>query len=1168
MSNCAKKRVGGFEREIFVFCVVVGACFMAVEFILGRSGSGKTSMCIGSICDALAESAEGGSLVLLVPEQATYQAERSILSDERIGGYSRLHVLSFERLAFYLSPSGFGASEISRIAQEMVVHKVLRDVADGLRVYGDVAALPGLATELRRVIVELHEYEKEPGDVIELAKGIASEGMGDSVADKFFDIGVVYQGYLDFLAAKGDVFVNPDSGLTAVRQMVRGADFLRGATLWVDGFSGFTIQQRELLKEMLSVVGQAHIALCLDPGGIDINNPDAQLIDPADMFHETLRTYADLFEVVKRSKLELVGPVVLGEGLRFSGAEALGHIERELFSVDGGERVPAGDAVRVVSAANCRAEVSFVCREVLRLVRDEGYRYRDIAVIASDLSGYQHYVEAAFGEYEVPFFIDRPRSLSTHPVVELIASAMQAVVGGFSTSDVLGYLKSGVGPLCSDEVDLLENYCAAFGINGGDWISERGWAFAEKGERDFDEGVIDDIRRRAVGPLVKLRDDLAGDFIKPEQFTAAIWGMLEVLDVGGKLSEWGDDDAGEVVDHRQFFDKLVDVFDEFNEIFAGDEMVVADFAAILGQAFSGMTLKLIPSKLDQVLAGSIERSRHPDLKAVFLLGTTQKQFPIPVSFDAILTEDDREIAESQEFVLADKLSVRLAGRQYLAYIAFTRPGKRLYITYPAMDAEGKTLVRSGFVDNVMSLFSDLEEENYLTGESDVACAYNLHELKGILCERLGPDWRGGDGQEELLTDLCQCLCEDVDELIADAGQSVRRALGYDNSAVLDPAVAGNLVGDTLLCSVTRLGGFAGCPYQHYAKYMLNLKVRKTFKFQPMDLGTFYHRVLDEMYRKLNKQGEDFATVSAEQLRDLCRERISEITSSDAFLVNFMQRSAHNVYIIDSAAGAVEECVVAIGEMSKAGAFRQRASELAFGMGDGVESHCEYVLDGGRKVIVRGCIDRVDIAEVDGKRVAVVFDYKRRGKNLSWSKLYHGLDMQLGIYLLAMENTLIDGKKVDAVGGAFFVPIEVPPVSVSISLIDKEIAKFSYKAKGVLDGRYSGLLDSQLAKGRSRFYNFAIDKEGQPYSYFGSSDALKGEQFEWLLGEVKERIVGFGERIFAGEIGIRPYRMAKQSPCAFCDYNSLCRFDWQINEYNPLESLSKKQVLDRQGGGDE
>ena len=1144
---------------------------MAVQFILGRSGSGKTSRCIRSIADALAQSADGGPLILLVPEQATYQAERSILADDRIAGFSRLRILSFNRLQFHLSDGQDAESDISRIGLEMIVHKILRDNAPKLKAFGESASKAGLARELARTLTEFHEYEKQPQDVTNLADSIRTQSPGDPVADKLSDIAVVYQEYLDFIAAKSDIFVNPDSRPTDVRHKIEQSGFVRGARLWVDGFSSFTIQQRELLVELLKVSKDAHIALCLDPAGFDIKKPSHDDIDDADLFNQTRRTYADLFEIVKKCKLTLNEPVVLDRSLRFSNSAPLEHIERNLFTPHKSTGVKAGSDVRIVSAANSRAEVGFVARQILHLVRDENYRWRDIAVIASDLTGYQHYVEAMFDktEYDIPFFIDRPKPLATHPVIELISSGLAAAVGGFATSDVLAFLKTGFGPVAPEEVAALENYCLAFGVGAGDWLSENDWVFAEKNDKTFDERAVNDIRCRAIGPLINLKDELAGSetngLVKAEQFVGAVWRMLEQLKVGGKLSEWSGNETEEAVDHRQFFDKLVGVFDELGEIFAGDSMPASDLAAIAGEAFSALTLKLIPSSLDQVLVGSIERSRHPDLKAVFLLGTTQKQFPIPVTTDAILTEQDRQLAESQDFELADRLSQRLATRQYLAYIAFTRPSQRLYITYPTMDNDGKGLVRSGFIDNLVSLFSDLQTESFFDDSADINDACSASELKRLLCSRLGSDSQSDD-DSELLGVYCS-MRDDPDTLLAEVGQCVKFALEYDNRATLDAAVAEKLIGESMECSVTRLGGFAACPYQHFAKYMLNVGARKLFRFEPVDLGTFYHRVLDELFGALKEAGKDLATVDDDQLLVLCKEQIERIFRNDAFLANFMRRSAHNAYILDSAAQTIQECVVAIAEMSRAGEYRQKASELRFPPRDANGGRYQFTLPHGQTVTLRGSIDRVDVADVDGKKIAIVFDYKRRGRSVSWARLYHGLDMQLVVYMLALADARIEGKPIDAVAGAFFVPVEAPPVTAAISGIDAQFAKYEYKARGIIDGRFAHLLNREEKTGWDRYYNFAFDKSGQPYSYFATSGALKGEQFDAVIDAAKSRITAFAQRIFGGEIEIKPYRLAKQSPCGNCDYAALCRFDWQINDYNVLESLSKQQVVEKTGAHD-
>ena len=105
---------------------------MAVRFILGRSGSGKTSYCIKAVVDALLEPGRTNPLILLVPEQASFQAERAIFADKRITGYSRLHVLSFDRLQFLLFGKNTARPELSRIGRVMAIHKILRENSDNL----------------------------------------------------------------------------------------------------------------------------------------------------------------------------------------------------------------------------------------------------------------------------------------------------------------------------------------------------------------------------------------------------------------------------------------------------------------------------------------------------------------------------------------------------------------------------------------------------------------------------------------------------------------------------------------------------------------------------------------------------------------------------------------------------------------------------------------------------------------------------------------------------------------------------------------------------------------------------------------------------------------------------------------------------------------------------
>ena len=1181
---------------------------MAVQFILGRSGTGKTGCCIEQIVNALLESPlqcrglnreiDAQPLILLVPEQATYQAERAILNDKRIAGYNRLNVLSFDRLQFLLSGRNTAEPTLSRLGQQMIIHRILRDHKSKLKVFGSSATQPGLGRQMAGAIAELGQYAKTPDDIDRLLNELQKKEHNNLAVLKFADIGLVFKEYLKFIEGR---FIDSDIQLRQACRAVVGTGFAKGAKLWVDGFAGFTTVELAILAELLKVTADAQIALCLDPSDIDLTNPDIQTIDPAGLFNPTQQTYTTLVEIVKKCKLQLAEPIILERAVRFSHCPQLGHIEQNIFEFES-TKIPTADNVRIVSAPNARAEVRFAARQILRLVKEKDYRYRDIAVIASDIDRYQHYIRAYFDDYRLPFFIDKRKPLSRHPVVQLICSALQIVTGGFSSSDVFAYLKTDLVPIERCDVDLLENYCLAFGIAHSDWIGGKDWHFADKDDRQFDEQRVNQSRLKVSKPLLELRDKLCppdnpAKTVGADEFTQIVFDFLDSLQVSKKIAGWTEE-AGEredyaaVDEHRQFYKKLVDVFDELGEAFAGQEMSCADWLAIINSAFSQLTLAFIPPNLDQVLVGSIERSRHPNLKAVFLIGATQKQFPVPVGFDSLLTDDDRSAAESADFQLAATTAQRLCQRQYLAYIAFTRPSQLLCITYPATDDKGSAIPRSRFIDNLESLFENLGEESSTDEQIQIDNVHSEKELADLLCSRLG-----GDSEQDLqFTNCCRLgeLLNDIaaDEQLAELGSTVVTAIDYDNRAQLDKKDIERLFGRKIKSSATKLSTFAACPYRYFARYILELKERKEFKFEPLDLGAFYHRVLDALLKRVNAEKKDFAAVQDEQLLEILRSQIAEIVREDAFISNFIRRSAHNSFIITSAGETLEDCVRAIAQMVRAGSFKPTLSEVWFGerlTAENAEKESKLKISGnsvgeekafrhlgeyklalpdGRLLSLDGKIDRLDIANIDGEKIAAVFDYKSKAKSFSWSQFYHGLDMQLPIYMLAVRDSNYESRVTShesRIAGAFYMPVEVSPTAATLSELPGKTRKFNYKAKGIFNGEFFQQLDSSNS---NKFYNFFVTKNGDQYGRDNTSGALRPADFEKVLRFTEQKIIQLAEEILSGKIDVKPYHLSGKSPCSYCKYKSLCRFDWQINDYNHLESLNKLQVLDNIGTGDD
>jgi ATP-dependent helicase/nuclease subunit B len=148
-----------------------------------------------------------------------------------------------------------------------------------------------------------------------------------------------------------------------------------------------------------------------------------------------------------------------------------------------------------------------------------------------------------------------------------------------------------------------------------------------------------------------------------------------------------------------------------------------------------------------------------------------------------------------------------------------------------------------------------------------------------------------------------------------------------------------------------------------------------------------------------------------------------------------------------------------------------------------------------------------------------------------------------------------------------MPIETSPERTTLAGLTGRTEKFSRKARGLFDGEFFKSLDEMVESGWSRFYNFYVSsKEGQ-YGNYRNTGALKPDDFRAVLQYAEAKVVELVQGIISGKIDVAPYRLRQESPCSFCSYRSVCRFDWQINDYNLLEPVSKLQVLQKAGGID-
>jgi ATP-dependent helicase/nuclease subunit B len=855
--------------------------------------------------------------------------------------------------------------------------------------------------------------------------------------------------------------------------------------------------------------------------------------------------------------------VLLGKSKRFSKSRALGHLENAFASEDS-QKCEVGDDIDIVRAEDPRSEVRYTARQICEYVQNKNTRYRDIAVIASDLSEYEHYIKAIFEDYGIPYFIDTRQPMSMHPGVGAVNSALKAVSEGYEPSDIFAYLKSGLIPAEPGSIDILENYCLCFGVNSQAWKGRKDWRFEDPSEPIFDEDKINRIKESLLRPLHTLEEQLKPgqeEKISAGAFVRAVYSFLEDSGLKERLSEWIKTarDAGDIEQaerHRQFYGKLIELLDEITEVFGEALLGASQWREILESGFEEVRLGFVPAALDEVLVGSVERSRHPDLKAVFILGASQKNFPVPVETEGLLEDNEREFAQEEGFQLGQTVTETLACRQYLAYIAFTRASEYLCICYPAADSGGAPQLRSRFVDTVESLFSDLGEKEWVSGDITAENSKREFELRELLCSGLGAD--------SVLPDDTEKYRSILDMLEADGGfekttDIVKSSLNYKNRAVLSKQTAEQLFPAKLTSSSTKLGCYAQCPFRYFAEYVLSLEKRREFALKPLDVGSFYHNVLDSLCRRLKSESKMFADLPEDELVGILHKQIEKVMGDNNFISQFKNRKDHNVYVITSAIRELEECVTDIRELELAGDFKPEYSEVEFGYGRSFLGDLQFKLGGNRSLNLRGKIDRIDICREPGKEAVVIIDYKTGKVKFDYASFYHGLDLQLPLYMLAVRRY----PDLPDIAGGFLMPIKSFPPVLGLQEIEKKKDDFQRIPRGVINGEWAYNLDNNPGT-KSHYYTINFyKKSGEPYSRYHQGDCLKPEDFELLLDFAKNKAIETGQKILSGDISVTPYKFDDNSTaCKYCDYRSVCRYDWQINEANYLEKVGKKEFLER------
>ncbi|SDJ43935.1 helicase-exonuclease AddAB subunit AddB [Salimicrobium halophilum] len=1157
---------------------------MSVRFITGRSGAGKSEYCLGDIEAKLKEEPNGRTIVYLVPDQMTFQQEYALLKRGNIDGATRAQVFSFSRLAWKVFQETGGAtrSYISSTGVQMLLRKIVEERTSDWNVFQKAMEKQGFIHQLEEMITEFKRYRVTPEDLsrqVESMESFVHRTPGElALQDKVEDLHYIYSRLTSYMEGS---YVDGEDQLKLLTEKIPHSAFLDGAEIYIDGFHSFTPQEYEVIRELFQQASRVQVTLTLDE--------EKSEVEDVDLFRETKETCAVLKEMAKEGNVETEESLQLSntEG-RFQDKPAFLHMEKHFEerpapAFEG--KVPIG----IYEAVHPRAEVEGAAQEILRLVREEGYRYREIAILMREPGVYHSLIDTIFSDYGIPVFLDEKRTMLNHPLLELVRSALDVIEGGWRYDAVFRLLKTGfipssdrVHPLDEDAIDELENYVLEYGIRSRQqWRSDEPWIYqrfrgfekaAQTDEEKKKQERINAYRLQVTKALEVLDDELRGRKTN-EQRAASLFEWMSNIRVPQTLEKWREyyDESGEVEKAReqeQAWDNVLQLLDEMVDMIGEETMSLQVFRQAFESGLDALTFAHVPPSLDHVVVGSVDRSRLSGMKAGFLLGVNEGTWPLKPPGDGMISEEDREVLAGYGIELAAGSREKLLYDRFYMYLAATMPGEKLWVSYPLSDEEGRTKAASPMIGRIEALFPACSEHILLQDPDDLEDASRFIttpvKTRSALTAQLGRYVKGYPMRDEWWGVLDWYIEREEKNSTT---RRVLESLFYKNVPVpLKKETAHRMHKKQVKTSVSALESYYSCGFQHFAGKGLNLEERRTYKLDAPDIGQLFHEALRQITDWIGEDGRQFSQLDRNAATQYARRATQEL--APVLQHQVLKSSNRYQYIQNKLENVIAQATYILGEQARRTKFAPVGLELGFGQVKDAELPPMSVdLPNGFELMLRGRIDRVDQAMENNELFLRIIDYKSSAKGLNLSDVYYGLSLQMLIYLEVILQNAKDWLGMEATpAGVLYFHVHNPMITGKKLLnddeIEQEIVK-SFKMQGLLleDESAVRMMDTETDKGHSPVIPAGLKAKG---GFYSNSKVADREMFQALDTYIRKLMTRAGMDITEGTIPLNPYQKKQQTACQFCSFRSVCQFDPTLeeNQYRKLTEMNDTKVWEK------
>lgn len=1125
---------------------------MSLRLVLGASGAGKTHF----LCEKmLGDIRKNNKLnyIYIVPEQFTLETQKKIVKMQNelfsLSGIMNMDIVSFNRLSFRVFEElGVNRLEIlDDTGKTLILRKIIEENKKSLKIYRDKSEMLGFISEMKSAISELYQYGIDADALMEIVNNINGHNMTKAKLSDIMSVYGCFREYVGSMTKGGVKYITKEEVLEELCSVIKDSAWIRQSSIVLDGYTGFTPIQLKVIGLLLEYGIDVTVALTIRTDDLVITNTGIEDIKEQELFNMSKETINQLYAIANDRRIPICEPVIIDgiKGRNCSNKE-FQFIEKNIFCFNGKTFGDEIKGVEIYKASNPVMEARYITDLVLRLMKEnKELRYRDIAIITGDEKQMMT-LDRFMGISGIPHFVDSKKSIIRNPFVDSIRAVLEIIDTNFRYESVFKYLRCYMTDISPGDIDILENYCLALGINGKNRYLKP-FTRMYKGMKEEELKKVEEIRVRFIEPIERLIIKVKNKNVR--EVTTAVYEFIAECEFKNKLKKYieffeASGDNSLKSEYSQVYKKVMELFDKIVMLLGDEILKLSEYRKILDAGFEEIKVGIIPLSVDELIIGDIERTRLGEVKVLFIMGANDGIIPKHGNKGSLLSQSDRIVLKDLSVNLSPTVRESYFIQRFYLYLSVTKPTDKLVITYSDCSSDGSVIRPSYLIESLTDLFDDkkflktIKNKNVKDMVSKATVLdYLLENIKAY-------------GSEEFNTELLEILSYGLtdNDLKEKLQRGIEGAFFTNRVNSIDESVAKIIYGNDTVARATRLEKYAACAYSHFLEYGLKLAERPVYEIKAADVGNIYHSLIELYTRKIKENNISLEAIDDKKRQELihiCMDEIARQYQNDVFFA-----TKRNKFIFEKCERVADKTAWALTEQLKRGNFSMENLELS---------------------VENGRIDRVDTLELDGTKYIKIIDYKSGATKFSPVEAANGLKMQLMFYMdsvLERERAKNSGVRVEP-GAVFYFNIQEPLIDYSEAILDEEV----YKKKLLSEFTMSGFVNSR----QEVFENLDEDiKETAVNSVvFGmgqknincsiSLSKTKGAgssyNFERFIDFVKETADKFANEIIEGNISLKPYKMGKKTPCEYCVYKDVCSFDCRSfkNSYNIMLDDTKENT---------